>query len=303
ADFNSELDFSFSSTDPDDDFGSDSETFDLKYTHYLGTVSTNNKPYDEAAFLDRVSSFSVGGGLIQSDFAGLDADGFAGSFNYTHRNPKSPFVFSINTISTGIDGDEQIFTSSIDFEQDTSNIDITIGYYTSPTMLIRGGYSIQSMEQSANQLDPGFFEARFSLELDITTISAGIKAISQMSQGQAHSFEFDFGVIDIEADIREFEDDGVNVIDDRASFDGDGNAISLAYKYYMDNRTSIGFNLVNTSADVEGEDGDSTIFGFAFRTFSTDSLGIGFSLDKVNSDDGLDEEATIIRINVISRFN
>ena len=292
ADFNSESEFYFQTVDPSDDgLDVDSQTFGFNYTSYLKTVPTANHPYDEAAFLERIPQFTVGGGYVQGDFVTLDVDGFSGLANYVYRDSQSPLSFLVGAGITTLEGDENFFGASIDIENDATLLNFGVGFYVNRSTMLHLIYEKLTTEIGVDASEPGFGSEHNDFELEFTTMGLGIKTVNDLGSGSHLSFEANLLQFDLEfsSDFVERDDFGNIIFTDSDSGDADGDGIQFGLHFYPNQTTNLGFEFTN----VEVEDSDSSSFKFSFKTSPSSTAGFGLSYETVDSDDNSGETDTI----------
>lgn len=300
ADFNSESEFFYQTVDPEEGgLDVDSDTFGMLYTSYLKTVPTANHPHDEAAFLERIPQFSVGGSFVQGDISTLDVDGFSGLASYIYRDSQSPIIVGVGAGITSVEGDENIFGASVGLENDVTVLNFRVGFYVNNSTVVGLIYENITTEIGVDVSDPGFGSESSDFEIEIATTGLGFKTVNAQGNGAHASFEFDILQYDLDFSSEFVERDGSGniIFSDSDSGDADGDGFRFGANFYPNQTANLSVQLI--TADIE--DSDSTTLKFGFKSTPANSLGIGFTYETVDSDDGGLGETDTIRVFVTMR--
>lgn len=260
----------YSQLEDEDDF--ESKEYLLSGTIHFKQVDTGKHPLAEAAFLERVGSLLLGGGIIESDFGkGVKADGTGFGAEVTYAQPDQ-LVF-VNALFITFDSD---FDPPVDGEISSDILDFKIGMYLKDGLLVGFEYGHRETDTSIVGI------------LDYKSESDLYGAFTKW----VHELENDTAV-NVLANL------GVDKFDDNTG-DGSNIIIEVATDYYFNPRISIGAGLVFNTGDDEYDEGKS------FEVRSGIFLNPHFSIEgvfrKFIADNDNVEDEKSIDISLLTRF-
>lgn len=144
-----------------------SALFGMSGEVFFAPVNTEEHPYAEAAFLERIGSAIISTALEEDKVRSFEADGPRLSIGVNLTQPSTPFVVQLMYTWARVEADY-----ANGFTNKSNEYDIRVGYYFTKTLLAGLEYSYGSSEVSsmfpsitARSRDYGLF-AKYVLELE-----------------------------------------------------------------------------------------------------------------------------------------
>jgi len=218
------------------------------FQYYFSPVSTQGKPLNEAAFLDRAGSVSVGYSNSTFD-GGFDADTRIWVINTILSKKGMPWV--LNLMYANQDGK---ITAPAKADVTGDIISLGLGYFIMDGLLISGQY----MQNDTKTSGFNTFEQ--------TAYAVRVKWLRLLTARTA----FNFGL-------------GIEAVQDKnGTVTEDGWTLRVSSDYYFTPETSTGFLYLNITHDDKNKEG--SLFGLTAKHFLTPHFSVDANAGWYNAD-------------------